>query len=81
MIDEIGFIEDAIKRAKELADLADKDVRVISYKRPGSLMELAGFASSQRADQLQRTLELTTPRAYFLTSSLPPLISTMATLK
>lgn len=78
LIDEIGFIEDAIARAKELADLKDSAVRVVKYKRPVSLMNLTGFASaSKRPSELEMLLDLTTPRAYFLASSFPPLVSTM----
>ena len=81
LIDEIGFIEDAIDRAKELAEIGDKDVRVVKYNRPNSLMNLAGFVSSEEPDRWQQTLELTTPRAYFLTSSLTPLVSTLAQMR
>ncbi len=43
LIDEIGFVEDAINRAVELAGLTDKTARVIKYHKPLSVIEqLAG---------------------------------------
>ena len=49
LVDEIGFVEDAIARAIELAGLEEDGVRVVEYERPPSLLNLAGMA--QAADQ------------------------------
>jgi protease-4 len=77
LVDEIGFLEDAIDRALEMAKLSKDDVRVIQFKRPVSLFGLSGFAEARsgRVD-LSTLLELTTPRAFYLATSLPPLVST-----
>jgi protease-4 len=75
LVDEIGFIEDAIDRAIELAGLEKDEVRVVRYKRPPSLLDLAGFAHAQPGGfDLSALLELNTPRAWFLASTLPPLV-------
>jgi protease-4 len=76
LIDEIGFIEDAIDRAIELAKLDKDDVRVIRYKAPASLLDLSSLAQSRSSGMdLSTLLDQTAPRAYYLCTSLPPLIS------
>ena len=40
LVDQIGFIEDAIARARELAGLAEDETRVIEYEAPLSLVDL-----------------------------------------
>jgi protease-4 len=78
LIDEIGFIEEAIERAKSLAGFADKDMRVVQYNRPSSLLDLGLLAAAPqnaRRSQLESLLELSTPRAYYLASTMPPLLS------
>jgi len=77
LIDEIGFIEDAIDRAVNLAGLDAEEVRVVSYKRPPNLMEAAGIniAQSPTIDPAA-LLDLTAPRAYYLTTWLPAVVST-----
>lgn len=75
LIDEIGFIEDAIERALELAKLDKDQTRVVEYKPPPSLLDLPwiGEASAEQS-ALALLLELNTPRAYYLATTLPPLI-------
>ena len=77
LVDRIGFIEDAIGRAIELAGLKKDDVHVVRYERPSSLFD---FAGSRQADAVKLDLatlfDLTTPRAYYLTTTLPLLLST-----
>ncbi len=46
LIDEIGFIEDAIERAAQLAGLSSENVRVVEYQRPASLTNLIGLAAA-----------------------------------
>lgn len=76
LIDQIGFIEKAIERAIKLAELDADDVKVVKYKREPSLaaLLLGGKARGQPFD-LATMLELTAPRAYYLFTSLPPLVS------
>jgi len=75
LIDEIGFIEGAIDRAAELAGLNPQAVRVVSYKTPLSLFDVLASARANEARSLdwQSLLELSVPRAYYLTTSLPTL--------
>lgn len=77
LVDRIGFVEDAIDRAAELANLDKQAVRVVRYQRPPSLMDFAGFAQVQNRPKIDLSmfLELSSPRAYYLASSLPPLVS------
>lgn len=79
LVDEIGFLEDAIDRAVQLARLDKDNVRVIRYSRPPSLLDMTGLL--QVRDQaghvdLSALMDLTAPRAYYLASTLPPLVST-----
>lgn len=77
LVDRIGFLEDAIDRAADLAKLDKKTVRVVRFQRPPSLMDIAGFANAQNQTNIDLSmfLELSSPRAYYLASSLPPLVS------
>ena len=73
LVDRIGFIEDAIDRAIELANLDKKDVRVIKFHKPQGLMDLmlSGSESRRQAFDARALLELTVPRAYYLFSWTP----------
>ncbi len=76
LVDEVGFIEDAIARAIELAGLEEGQVRVVEYRRPASLINLVGMAQTAEPHrELSALLELSAPRAYYLTSTLPLLLS------
>jgi protease-4 len=76
LVDKIGFIEEAIERAIELAKLDKNDVKVVEYKRAPNLAEmlLGVNVRSQRSD-LGAILEMAAPRAYYLCTWLPPLAS------
>jgi protease-4 len=75
LIDETGFIEDAIARAAELAKLKEDEYRVIEYDAPFNLESLVGFAgASSRHGELAALLNLSTPRAYYLVPTLPALL-------
>ena len=79
LIDEIGFIEDAIERVCEIQGLELSEVRVVKFDPPPSLFGLPTIsAASQHSSgpaSLLRALESTAPRTYFLCSSLPPLMT------
>jgi protease-4 len=77
LVDELGFVEDAIDRAIELAKLDKSKVRVVEFKRPLTLLGAvaAGRARSQSNWGLAELLELAAPRAYYLSSTLPTLLS------
>ena len=73
LVDQIGFIEDAIERAAELAGLDAEETRVVTYTQPVSLTESLGFATVRSRDrgELSSILDLATPRAYYLFTALP----------
>lgn len=75
LVDEIGFIEAAIDRTIELAKLDKEKVRVVKYENPNTLfgMQLAQ-AKSTNATALEALMELATPKAYYMCTSLPPLM-------
>lgn len=76
LVDEIGFLEAAIDRAMELAHLETSNTSVVRYLKPASLFDFSGLmmSKSQQPD-LSALLELTSPRAYYLASSMPPLLA------
>lgn len=75
LVDEIGFIEDAIARVAELSSLKLEETRVVHYHRPPSLFDLPVLASAaaQRrpSHSLAAILELNAPRAWYLAASWP----------
>lgn len=76
LIDRIGYIEDAIDRAIQLAGLAPEDVRVVKYEREFSLFEdLLSLESRRSSFDLPGLLELSSPRAYYLSTRLPLMLS------
>lgn len=81
LIDEIGFLEAAIERAMELANLDATNTSVVRYLPPATLFDVSGLmmSKSQRPD-LSALLELTSPRAYYLASSMPPLMASYSRL-
>jgi len=77
LVDEIGFIEDAIDRAIMLAGLDKESTRVIDFEQPMGLFELPAIAMArqQASSELNTLLELSAPRAYYLSTSLPPFVA------
>ncbi len=76
LVDQIGFIEDAVKRAIRLARLNEPDVKVVKYKAEARLSDILFGQSQNRAQpsvDLAALLEATTPRAYYLCTWLPAL--------
>ena len=72
LIDEIGFVEQAIDRAIHLAGLDERNVKVVQYKAQPHLADLIlGRTRAAPACDLAALLEATTPRAYFLCTWLP----------
>lgn len=73
LIDKIGFVEDAIERAMQLAKLDKDETRVVKFKRPMTLFDGIGIASArqQAALDLTQLLDLSAPRAWYLATSLP----------
>jgi len=79
LVDKIGFIESAIERAAELAGYDPEDLRCVKYvEPPASLSTLLG-AQAQRPGalgaDLRSLLDLTAPRAYYLCTWLPSILT------
>jgi protease-4 len=78
LVDKIGFLEDAVDRAIELAGLTEDDVQVVKYKKPVSFLDdfaLMQSRASRGPLSVDDLLEMSTPRAYYLVTSLPALAS------
>jgi protease-4 len=79
LVDKIGFIEEAIDRALELAKLQKDDVRVVKFNKPATLLGGLGAAEARQQlglnqmNSLSSVLELSTPRAFYLFTSFPTL--------
>jgi protease IV len=75
LVDRLGFVEDAIDRALELANLEKDDVRVVKYKKPVGALDqmLFGSDSQARHFDLNGLAELAVPRAYYMCTWLPAL--------
>ena len=74
LVDKIGFLEEAIDRAIELAGLSKSEVKAVKYTRPISMWdEFPLMQSRAAANPLDLSLlqELATPRAYYLYTTLP----------
>ena len=80
LIDKIGFMEAAIERAAELAGKETDNVRCVEYDKPPSPLTALLGADSQLLPQrnsldLAGVLDLTAPRAYYLCTWLPAILS------
>jgi protease-4 len=81
LVDQEGFIEDAILRAAELANLAKDKYKTVKYKSQPSLMAiLSGDVRAQTqapaepfALPLAALREAASPRPYYIYSALPSL--------
>ena len=76
LVDQQGFLDDAIDRAIVLAKLDKAKTRAVKYHRPTSLVEglLGGNAAARSPGgeiNLSALLDLATPRAYYLWTFLP----------
>jgi len=79
LIDKIGFIDEAIARAANLAGSEPAEVRCVKYDSPPGLLSMIGGASTDlrptgRVD-VAALLELAAPRAYYVCTWLPALLS------
>jgi protease-4 len=74
LVDKIGFLEDAVDRAIELAKLDKSEVKVVKYKRPLSMWDDLALIRSRAVrppTELRLLEEMATPRAQYLFTSLP----------
>lgn len=75
LVDRIGFLEDAVDRAVELAGLSAETARAVKYTKPKGLLDevLGGSSPTGRID-LAAITELTAPRGWYLCSWLPAIV-------
>lgn len=79
LIDEVGFVEAAIGRAVELAGTDAESVRVVEYEKPVGLIDvLIGGQAQARPFDASMLLNLATPKAYYLTTLLPAVMTSGA---
>jgi len=74
LVDQLGFVEDAIDRVITLAKLDKDHVQAVKYHKPVGLLDQMLFGGGQSRKQpfdATALLELTVPRAYYLCSWLP----------
>jgi protease-4 len=77
LVDEIGFLEEAVDRAIELSGIDPQDYRVVKYKPEPTLATLLfGDEVHSRTPDLSALLEAASPRAYYLYTWLPAAVST-----
>ena len=73
LIDKIGFLNDAVERAGSLAEMADRDYKVIQYKPKLSFMD--ALLESRAPNKLvsgKTLFDMTTPRIYLLSPQVIP---------
>src|SRR5262245_53769776 len=74
LVDKVGFVEEAIDRALELARLDKEKTRVVRYRRPTDLLSVFGSVEARQqttAFSLPQLFELAAPRGWYLATSLP----------
>jgi protease-4 len=79
LVDQIGFLEEVIERAAELAGRDPEELTCIQYDEPNvSLSDLLNVKAGQSnvwGGDLRGLLDLTAPRAYYLCTWLPAILS------
>lgn len=76
LVDKLGFLEDAVDRAIALTGLDKDEVEVVRYKPEPTLADLLlGVKAERREPDLAALLDMTAPRAYYLSTSLPALVA------
>lgn len=86
LVDELGYLEDAIAKAVELAGLSKEKVQAVKYVKQEGLLELLAGTQNESATapgrrDLAALLDLTAPRAFYLCSWLPALTATTPAAK
>jgi protease-4 len=66
LVDQQGYLEDAIRGLIKLAELDEDHVRVVEYKRETTLLDLLGAKAEPQKSELAALIELTKPQAYYL---------------
>lgn len=84
LVDKEGFLEAAIERAVEMANLKKDQVQVVEYKSQPTLFDILGAESKapvpngifEKLAVVERLLDAATPQAYYLFTGLPRAVST-----
>jgi protease-4 len=73
LVDKLGFVEDAVDRAIELAQLDRDNVRVVKFQKPQTVLQQVVDLAAGEAPKLDLAtfLDLSAPRAYYLCTLLP----------
>lgn len=71
LVDKLGFVEDAIAHAADLAGV--EDYRVVTYKSQQTIVDVltAQANTKSRSLDLSALIEMNSPKAYYLFTSLP----------
>ena len=75
LVDEEGYIEEAIDRAVKLAGLSQTGARAVRYKSHGGLLSMPFSAEARPTFDLATLVDLASPRAYFLCTWQLPLLA------
>ena len=80
LVDQFGFLDDAIDKAIKLANLDKSKTRAVKYDHPSGLIKIVVGPNEQANASigglnLAALLELTAPRAYFLCTWLPAAVA------
>lgn len=67
LIDKIGFLEDAVDRAMELASVSKNNSRVIRYRPRMSFMNAVLESEIRSVDPLAKAADAFSPKLYYLT--------------
>lgn len=69
LVDKIGYLDDAVNRAIELAGVSRSEVQVVEYEKVPTIFNvLTGDSAPNRLAELKALLNLNTPRAFYLFS-------------
>lgn len=69
LIDEIGFVEDAIERVLQMANLDAESTRVVTYQRPVTVWDAISIGKAPEFSEQRATLsilQLNTQQAYYI---------------
>lgn len=75
LIDEVGYQDDAVRTAKDLAKIAG-DYRVVTYSRPSGIFSMLDVEAPRRQLDLGKLAKLASPGLYYL----PPGMAALAGL-
>jgi protease-4 len=72
LIDKIGYIDQAVLQAGKLANLTERDYKVIQYKQKITFVDLFEVRSPNKLLSTKTLSEVTTPKVYLLCPNVLP---------